>query len=57
MENLKNIKGAKALSQKEQKTLLGGIVEEECLNDHDCPPGYSCVDGGNTNICAQNKIE
>ncbi len=48
MKNLNNLKGAKALSQREQRSINGGIMK--CLYSQTGPPycyeGYMCVNGG-----------
>jgi hypothetical protein len=40
MKNLKNLRGAKVLSTKEQQVLKGGTIP--CNSNLDCPIGRDC---------------
>jgi len=40
MKDLKNLKGAKMLSNNEKRAIKGGLVA--CDNTHLCRPGTSC---------------
>ncbi len=44
MKDLKNLKGAKELSKKEQKSLKGGLWR--CFEDSDCRPYWYCNSAG-----------
>ena len=47
MKKLANLKGAKALSKKEQKSIIGGVVQA-------CPPGYKNCE--NLTFCTPIKL-
>lgn len=49
MKNLKGLKGAKILSKKEQKSILGGFG---CPTGGSCPPGtFCCTKGEFEGLC------
>lgn len=50
MNKLKNLKGAKVLSSKEQQVLKGGLGEP-CFSDFDCLRGRFCWNG----VCALDR--
>jgi len=45
MKKLQDLKGAKALSKKEQQSVKGGDWPRtpKCIDDISCPDGFGCV--------------
>ena len=62
MKNLQNLKGAKALSPNEQKTVIGGQFgigptgSVPCESNADCSPGHCVIPVGATSgFCNHHK--
>jgi hypothetical protein len=54
MKELKNLTGAKMLSQNEQKSIKGGIPTIICDDNNPCPIGYLCLMGPYDGICVRH---